>query len=531
MARKEELGRDTEGRYRRYLGWKLGNGPRPIQHLFRLGRDEKEARRRNMRLEQLWECVVDLWKLHKRNGTTNEPSPLWNDYSLAIGQAIAWGEESCTLTPPPGLQPGGDLHFLTIMRQWYPVIPLKLPGDGAQAGVEEVEASRKLHDMALAGVQAGASLHQALDAYRDYITEKYKDKPSLHPQLTSLSLVKRHQADAGLAGLDADAIEQMLAYWSRRPLGESGKALALTTCRNAGTVTRQFLRWLSRSPRFDWTLPGGFTFPRSRLTVLPADNAARIKRKHFKVGELKILWQYATPWERALVCLALNAGFANREVATLQTAEIVRGKKHTFIKRHRGKTGVYAEWVAWPETVAALDYLAQFRPEGMPFVVADRDGKPLTERLKSDNKNDTIARHWNRLLDRVQADNPGFHRLTFKYLRKTGGNLLRHLRVDNAAELSSMYLAHSETADSRDTLLSVYTSRPWKKLHRALLRLRKKLRPVFASVDKPWEGRGTRIALGTVAKVKELRAAGMTLTEIAAQVGLHHVTVGKLCRK
>jgi hypothetical protein len=444
------------------------------------------------------------------------------------------------LTPPAGVQPGVVLEWLAVMRQWYPVIPLKVREEVSQVGVEELErrrstldTSRRLSELALAGagVQAGASLHQALDAYREYIEEKYKATPSLHPQTTCLSLIKRHQADTGLASLDADAIEQQLAYWSRRPVGESGKPLAVTTCRTAGTVTRQFLRWLSRSPRFDWTLPGGFTFPRSRISLLPSDSADKMRRKYFKISELKTLWAYARPWERALMCLALNAGFANREIATLQTCEVVQGKKYSFIKRHRTKTNVYSEWLLWPETVAALEYLAQFRPEGLAFVVADRDGKPLTERLKSDNKNDTIARHWNRLLDRVEADNPGFHRLSFKYLRKTGGNLVRHLHVDSAAELSSMYLAHSETADSRDTLLSVYTSRPWKKLHRALLRLRQKLQPVFASVEKPWEGRGTRIALGTVAKVKELRAAGMKLTDIAAQVGLHHVTVGKLCRK
>src|SRR5262249_61873620 len=129
MARKEELGRDPEGRYRRYIGWKLGNGTRPIQHLFRLGRDGAEAQRRNMRLERLWECVVDLWKLHKRNGRTDEPSPLWDDYTLAIGQAIAWGEEVCTLTPPPGVAPGVALEWLAVMAPVYPGMPLELPED------------------------------------------------------------------------------------------------------------------------------------------------------------------------------------------------------------------------------------------------------------------------------------------------------------------------------------------------------------------------------------------------------------------
>jgi hypothetical protein len=375
-----------------------------------------------------------------------------------------------------------------------------------------------------------ASLHQALDAYRQFIEQLYKDRPSLHPQLTSLALIRRHQADTSLDRLDADGIEEMLAYWSRRPMGAEGKTLALTTCRNAGTVTRQFLRWLSRSPRFDWTLPGGFTFPRSRITVLPIDHADKVKRKYFRVGELKILWQYARPWERALMVLALNCGFANREIATLQTVEVVKGRKHSFIKRHRVKTGVYAEWVLWPETLAALRYLEQFRPASLAFVVADRDGKALTERLKSDNKNDTIQRHWRRVLERVEADHPGFYKLPFKCLRKTGGNLIRHMDLENATELTSMYHSRSGTADSADSLLPVYTTRPWRKLHRALLKLRKKLLPVFSSVEKPWEGRGTTISPMTIAKIKELRAAGKKLAEIAAIVGLHYVTVGKLCR-
>jgi hypothetical protein len=51
------------------------------------------------------------------------------------------------------------------------------------------------------------------------------------------------------------------------------------------------------------------------------------------------------------------------------------------------------------------------------------------------------------------------------------------------------------------------------------LKLRKKLLPVFTSVENPWEGRGTRMSPATVAKVKELRAGGMKLTEIAAKGG------------
>jgi hypothetical protein len=535
MVRKDELGQDSEGRYRRSLGWKVGNGNRMVQHLFRLGRDQQEAQRRNMRLERLWECVVALWKLHRANGKTDATSPVWDDYTLSIGQAIAHGEEDCILTAPPGVQPGIALEWLAVMRQWYPVIPLRLREEVTRAGVEELErrrsadTGRQLADLALAGagVAVGGSLHQALEAYADHLRAVYAAKPSLHPQLTSLSLIRRHHGDEGLSTLDADGIERMLAYWSRRPVGEKGKPLAVTTCRNAAIVVRQFLRWLSRSPRFKWALPGGFSFPRCRMTMLPADHADKIRRKYFKVAELKMLWQYASPWERALMVLGLNCGFANREIATLQVAEVVKGKKHTFIKRHRGKTGIYAEWVLWPETVAALAYLEQFRPEGLSFVIADKDGKPLTHRMGSMNKNDTIQRHWKRLLARVEADHPGVvPQLSFKHLRKTGATLIRRL----CAEVAPMYLAHGEASDSRDTLLGVYAARPWRKLHGALLRLRKKLAPVFASVERPWEGRGTRVSPAMVAEIRTLRAGGMTLKEIAQKVGLHHITVGRLSR-
>ena len=65
--------------------------------------------------------------------------------------------------------------------------------------------------------------------------------------------------------------------------------------------------------------------------------------------------------------------------------------------------------------------------------------------------------------------------------------MLRHLKVGDAAELASMYLtAHGEAADSADSLLPVYTSRPWRKLHKAMWKLRRKLLPVLTSVEDPF---------------------------------------------
>src|SRR5439155_25593722 len=103
MARKEELGRDAEGRYRRYIGWKWGNG-RPIQHLFRLGKDEDAAKAANRRLEQLWDAVVARWKRQTVEGSTDEPASVWDDITLNIGRAIAAGQTTCVLYPSPGME-------------------------------------------------------------------------------------------------------------------------------------------------------------------------------------------------------------------------------------------------------------------------------------------------------------------------------------------------------------------------------------------------------------------------------------------
>src|SRR4051794_15744587 len=98
MARKETLGRDAGGRYRRYIGWKAGDG-RPVQHLFRLGKDEEAARAANLQLERLWEGVKARWKRLKADGKTGDPMALWDEVTLTIGQAIARGAADCAVSP------------------------------------------------------------------------------------------------------------------------------------------------------------------------------------------------------------------------------------------------------------------------------------------------------------------------------------------------------------------------------------------------------------------------------------------------
>jgi hypothetical protein len=539
MAHKETPGRDSEGRYRRYLGWKRGDG-KFIQHLFRLGRDKTHAEAANVRLEQLWQSVEARWRRLRGEGRTDEPCPLWDEVTLAIGNAIAKGQADCVITPPAEAGHATALvTWLAVLQTQFPMIGLRLPEGTMERGIDGLrrqeriaDESRKLSQrlQTVLGATCGQTLHEALDAYSAYIAEKYKDKPSERPQKRAINLLRQHTDNPPLDRLDADRIETWLAYWCRRPPSHrSGQPLAFTTVRNLLIVLRQFLRWLNRSPQFEWSLPAAFTFPRCRVARLPAERLR--KRVYWKRSELRLIWQYARPWERALILLALNCGFGKKEIATLQPAEVVGRKGRTYVRRFRTKTGAWGEWVLWPETLDALDYLKQFRPADATYAVANRDGRPLTGATKDGNENQVIKNHWDRLMRRVLADHPGFHRLPFKCLRKTGATYLRRLHVANAAELASMYLAHGEASDSCDPLLPAYAARPWTKLHRALLRLRAGLLPVLTSVRKPWEPPATRVSPRTVARVKELRAGGMKLEEIAREVGLHWVTVGKICRR
>ena len=91
----------------------------------------------------------------------------------------------------------------------------------------------------------------------------------------------------------------------------------------------------------------------------------------FSVDELAALMEYGTPLERSLLLLALNCGFGAREIATLAWEEVHLRTAHgpamqgllgcrttdadSFIKRNRGKSGVYGEWLLFPLTVDHRD--------------------------------------------------------------------------------------------------------------------------------------------------------------------------------
>ena len=190
--------------------------------------------------------------------------------------------------------------------------------------------------------------------------------------------------------LTADRIEAILKKFAERPLSKhDDQPLAYYTVRNALITFRQFIRWLNRSEMYKWEMPRAFSFPRTKIRKLAADRIK--KRKVFTRSELKTIWQYALPWDRALILLALNCGFSKAELATLQAAEVMTDKKgHTFIKRDRVKTDSHGEWLLWDETLEALEYLKKLHKGSTPYMVVSKTGKPLDRKTPKGNENQTI---------------------------------------------------------------------------------------------------------------------------------------------
>ncbi len=532
---------DQRGNWRRQ---NLGVRPNPKGGFrnvtFTFGKDHTAASQRTVLLEQMWSAIQKEWE-KKPVGAR----PVWSSLTHQIALTVARGESPILLDLPdaladhlPGQRDEVTAMHLGFLKELFPFLDIRPASEenreAAERGAESLTASAMLQAEAAATANRaldrsfGGMLHAALDAYSGHLAKKCGPDQA-RTQANLVKLLKSQLEDQPLTLMTADRIEAVLWFFANRPPSKhDGQPLAFYTCRNALITFRAFLRWLSRSEAYGWELPRAFQFPRVNIKKLPADRVK--KRRVFKRSELALLWQYALPWDRALMTLALNCGFSKAEISTLQTAEVVKVKGQTYIKRERVKTDAYGEWLLWEETVAALAFLTSLKKTPTPFAVLSKTGRPLDRLTRGGNENQTIKNHWDRVLKRVKADYPAFPKLPFKCLRKTGANLVRRIAKKRATELASMYLAHSERADSADKLLHHYTDRPWPLLHKVLRLLRKKLDGMFSAVPNPWKQQRHTVSPLTLQRISELRAEGKSLKEIASVVGLHWVTVGKYCR-
>ncbi len=578
MNEPVKLGKpDARGNYKRDLGWKV-HGGQYVQHRFYVGKDRAAAMLRVERLDRLWDAIETAWKEQRRSGVGSplhlgDERPVWNLFTLAVAMAVARGDAEVEIDPAADEDFAHALLSPMGLAEWFGRLSALVAGCGvrlvltpegqrvADKGREsirqyaanrierarkEIEQAKKEQDavprpVVVSTPNGGETLHKALDAFADFLGTKYVTRdgittPAGKRYQRQTKQIKEYAPDMPLSAFGLAEIEGLLATWQRRPISKrKGTPLSVETVRDVIKRIRQFLPWLHRSP-FNWRLPDDYAPARISIKYTAAELSARAQphgRRTYKVDELCTLWEYASPWERLLIILALNCGFGAAEIATLQLDEITIDGPHghypihgSFIKRIRFKTGVYGEWMLWPETVRAIEWMKRRRGATQETaLVVSKNGRPLNQQTAGGSRNMRIPNTWNTLLKRIRRkDFPTFRKLSFNKLRKTAASFVRR---KYGGEVAGMFLAHGKVVT--DELLERYADRNFRPVFKACRHWRKVLEKMFARVADPFPTSDTKhnpsVTLGTIKRMKELRQQGMPIKAIAAEVGLHRATV------
>src|SRR6266446_1395925 len=105
---------DNQGQYARQISWKTSRGGKRVQQKFRLGKDLREAKRREQRLIELWEQVEKL----SRTGPA-----LWDEIGIEIGSQIARGQFPVVLSPFVDESAEGYARRIFRAQAHFPLIP------------------------------------------------------------------------------------------------------------------------------------------------------------------------------------------------------------------------------------------------------------------------------------------------------------------------------------------------------------------------------------------------------------------------
>ena len=510
-----KLGTDSRGNFKKFIAGQT----------FYLGRDEDEALVRAARLKQLWAAVKD--------------SGGWTEEAKGIGLAIARGAQEIPV-PLSGLGTFSTMERIAKLQAAYPFVRFVAEaGPSAEVVREEqqTEAARLRQEANVIehGQAGGIGFHAALDAFVSRSVLLNKEPGTGQPTENALrvarnvKILQEHHEDFPMSAMTLGMVDGIISHWANRPVVKrSGKPAAKDTCREQIKVFRRFLGWAGDNEL--WQQPKGYRVKPVRIRMLEDEFAAKATAeqvRRFKVAELRILWQYARPLERLFMVLALNCGFGQREVITLRLSEIGPDK----IKRLRRKTVVYGEWKLWPETLAALEWYRGQRPQSeAPQLMLTKNGVPYAKPSDKGNSIRAIANAWYRLLDRVEKDHKGFPRLSFNKLRKTAGDFVRR-----AADGETMAVFHSRgNPVKEDPFSEVYSNRPFRRVFKALRRIHKLLtKKVFATVEDPFPAKPiqTVLSLGTIARIKTMKAQGFKNGKIAEELGVSKKTVWRYARK
>lgn len=592
---------DSQGQYVRQLGWKLNSKGNRVQHKFRLGSDKVEAERRDAQLRQMWQRIEN-----EGNGA----DAAWDELTLDVAKQVAKGTDRITLDPLKDEEtPAAYAWRLQTIQDRFPFLrfapsdekrytlgigdkavdqreivlidnpaerywsqrdssdlfvapPLRPTGDEMVCSDETyLQRHAATYQPMHRPVDDGATLHQAMEAYIQWIREHYFDVDAndiseyAHTKIGQVETLKSRHDDVPLREVDYEYIEGMYRFWRRRPPkntrnGEKER-IARSSVRHYIGELHRFFKWLHRSRDFSWRKPEDFDeIDRS----VPPDTETVKKRIRnvdtYRLEELRLLNRYATPIERTYLMLALNCGFGAKEIATLTIGEVFLHQalspeeqesfdfpstaSDSFVTLVRNKTTIVGKYLLFGQTVQMLEWtmarrLRQPNPTADQRLILNNNGMPLDKRSENGNPSRQIPNSFARLKKRTRDDQNEISDLPFKCLRKTAGDLIRRF---SDGEIAGVFLLHGQPVKT-DKLSDVYTNRPFGKVYDAIRRVEEHLQPVFAEAghEPTREQPQAYTSRRSIDRIAEMKRDGASVREIAAATGKSRMTVHRHIEK
>ena len=561
-VRKRVLKPDQMGRYRPYLGYRIdGKQPR-----FNLGTDKLEAERRFNRLFELWaENVVAAGE------------ETWSPLALSFALQVADGKRRIEYPLSSQILDAEDpaaeyAQVIHVERERFPSLDIvaaepEIYSAGLRrnenlVGGEIEELQSRLQRLgALAPKQqlpeklVAGRLFEAFDAYAEEDVMGHnvwagsnRLKQSGHRRLEMIARFKERHKDMPLSFLRQDACKMLIRYWCKRPPKKNrktgkldGPPVAVKTARHHRKELDRFFQWLDATERFGWALPRGFRKIDRSIGQTEEEFTQRmsvIQKDTYTVDELAVLNRHATPVERLFLYVGLNCGMGAAELGRVIAADILLRQRHSFhaqlnftstdqdcfLRYLRPKTGVFGEWLLWPETIQILEWgLERSRRFGSELLFVSERGEPWYNELSSKNPQAKFTNVFNALIKRVQKSEPEFRRLPFGTLRDTLPNILR---IHHSSEMASICLAHGSTFRG-DKLIDCYTNKPFGRFHDLMRTSREYLAPVFdaAPADPTAPQIQEYIPLKTRERMRELILADVAAAVIATECKVSMMTV------
>ena len=138
------------------------------------------------------------------------------------------------------------------------------------------------------------------------------------------------------------------------------------------------------------------------------------------------------------------------------------------------------------------------------LLILSEDGTPLVKQTANGNRASRIANLWNAdLTRRIRKSKTEFRVLSFNKIRKTAGNMIRDL---SDGEVAGVFLCHGEPVRT-DSLIDIYTNRPFAKVFKAIRLARERLQPVF-EFHAEWPDERKKGGLNiSLAKVEQIQTS------------------------